>query len=113
MDSFGLNESSNNISNEKEENLKTKIEIPKEKLILENKIINSHAIQFLNISSIYITITFRLDKTYLTFSKLPTILSHLITSFSTTFTPVSVIVVSVEGRLCTTVVLAKSSAKPS
>ena len=89
MDSFGLNESSNNISNEKEENLKTKIEIPKEKLVLENKIINSHAIQFLNISSIYITITFRLDKTYLNLSKLPSILSRLITTFSTTLTSIT------------------------
>jgi len=88
MDSYGLSENSDSI-NLNEENLTSKIDFPKEKLLQENKIINTEAIQFLNISSIYITITFRLDKTYLTFSKLPTILSHLITSFSTTFTSIT------------------------
>ena len=88
MDSYGLLEHSDSI-NLNEENLTTKIDSPKEKLLQENKIINSEAIQFLNISSIYITITFRLDKTYLKYSKLPTILSRLITSFSTTLTSIT------------------------
>ena len=90
MESFGLIDSVSNITeNSKEENLITEISTPINKLNEENKIVNSYAIQFLNIGGIKSKITFRLDKDSINLSKLPSILSRLITTFSTTITQIT------------------------
>ena len=90
MESFGLIDSVSNITeNSKEENLITEISTPIDKLNEENKIVNSYAIQFLNIGGIKSKITFRLDKDSINLSKLPSILSRLITTFSTTITQIT------------------------
>ena len=90
MESFGLIDSINTISkNSKDENLITQISTSIDKLNEENKTVNYYAIQLLNIGAISTKITFRLDKNSIHLSKLPSILSHLITTFSASISQIS------------------------
>ena len=87
INSFGYEEDKNSIKSE-DDNIKSNISTPKNLLNSENNIINSHAINFFNISSIYITLTFRLDKSSLKITSL-TLLNHILSTLTKTLTSIS------------------------
>ena len=86
-DAFGYEEEQNIIILE-DENIKTEFITPKDLILKENLIVNSHAINFFNISSIYITITFRLDKNSIHFSSI-TLLNHILSTLTASLTSIS------------------------